>query len=178
MLFILLTHSHFDHVNLADALSKKYDSPVLMSRIEIDFYRFNCNNLLAIEDSTPFSFGHSRVLPILTPGHTKGSLSYLIGENLFSGDTLFCEGCGICQGLGADPDAMFESISFLKHQLPLETRIYPGHSYHEAPGKPFSYLMKNNIYLQLDSREHFVRFRMRHNQKKFRWFGAIPARLG
>lgn len=161
---VLLTHSHIDHVNLADTLAKKYHSTVLMSKVEIDYYGFSCANLLAIQDLKTFSFCDREVLPILTPGHTKGSLCYLIGENLFTGDTLFCEGCGICWGKGADPNDMFESLSLLKQLTPQQTRIYPGHSYSDAPGQTFEYLLKNNIYLNLNDRKQFVTFRMRGNQ--------------
>lgn len=81
-----------------------------------------------------------------------------------SGDTLFTEGCGICIGKGGDPNAMFDSLAFLKTTIPTETKIYPGHSFGELPGKTFAYLLQNNIYLQFKQQTEFVAFRMRGNQ--------------
>ena len=161
---VLLTHSHFDHGNLAPQLVDEHNCVVMMSKIEIDYYGYRSRNLQAIEDFTSFSLGGTQILPILTPGHTKGSLCYLIEENLFTGDTLFSEGCGMCWGKGADPYAMYDSIQYLKGALKMSTRIYPGHSYGEKPGQTFGKLMKNNIYLLIKDREFFVKFRMRDNQ--------------
>ena len=59
---------------------------------------------------------------------------------------------------------MFDSLQFLKNHIPLHTKVYPGHSYGEEPGQTFAYLLKNNIYLQINSRDHFVAFRMRETQ--------------
>ena len=162
---ILLTHHHFDHINLAEPLARRYQIPVLMSKIESDYYHFSCYNLTYIEQLETIAFNHIKITPILTPGHTKGALSYWIDKALFTGDTLFIEGCGICTGRGGDPEAMFESLAYLKDTLLPETKIYPGHSFGQEPGKAFAYVAQNNIYLQFTNCEDFVAFRMRKNQK-------------
>lgn len=162
---ILLTHYHFDHVNLAGPLAELYQVPVLMSKTEIEYYRFTCNNLTSIEHPATLELGKINITPLLTPGHTKGALSYAIGGTLFTGDTLFIEGCGICTGIGGDPHAMFDTLSHLKRVILPETKIYPGHSYGQEPGKTFAYLLKNNIYLQFTQREEFIAFRMRKKQQ-------------
>ncbi|MGA1870111.1 MAG: MBL fold metallo-hydrolase [bacterium] len=161
---ILLTHHHIDHVNLAHVLAVKYNSQVLMNKIEISFYGFTCHHLRGIDESTHISCGHSQVIPITTPGHTRGSMCYLIEENLFTGDTLFIEGCGICFGKGADPTEMYYSLQKLKSRIHSDTFIYPSHSYGQKPGKRFNYLLNNNIYLQIDDPAQFISFRMRQNQ--------------
>ena len=161
---VLLSHYHSDHVYLADTLAQEYDIQVLMNRIEIDYYGFNCKNLFAINDREPIFIGQCKINTIHTPGHTKGSTCYLIGNHLFTGDTLFIEGCGLCFGKGADPEDMFHSLQHLKSHIDPQTFIYPGHSYGKKPGKTFAYLLQNNIYLQIDNREHFISFRMRKRQ--------------
>jgi len=138
---ILLTHYHADHVDLADTLALKYNIPVLMNKIEIDFYSFHCGNLCALDEFTPIPLGQYEVTPIHTPGHTKGSTCYLIGNRLFTGDTLFIEGCGLCFGNGASPNEMFDSLQQLKSQIESEVYVYPSHSFGEDPGKKFDYLV-------------------------------------
>lgn len=162
---ILLTHHHFDHVNLADGLASQYQIPVFMSQSEIEYYKFQCTNLKAITHSDRFIVAGIPIKPIFTPGHTYGGISYLIEENLFCGDTLFIEGCGMCFGKGANPHILFDSLQTLKKSISPETCIYPGHSYGEEPGKSFKYLLEHNIYLHFNEQETFVDFRMRENQK-------------
>ncbi|MBA2649839.1 MAG: MBL fold metallo-hydrolase [Legionella sp.] len=162
---ILLTHHHFDHINLAEPFARLYNIPVLISRIESTYYNFSCMNLLQIEPFKRVEYGHISIMPLLTPGHTQGGLCYWIDDVLVTGDTLFIEGCGVCTGKGGDPNAMFESLSYLKAIIPPETKIYPGHSFGQEPGKKFSDVLQNNIYLQFERREDFIAFRMRSNQK-------------
>jgi hydroxyacylglutathione hydrolase len=164
---ILLTHHHFDHVNLADSLAKKYHVPVMISKTEIEYYGFSCHNLVSITQTSDMTIEQIEILALFTPGHTRGAISYLVADNLFSGDTLFIEGCGICTGRGGDPSQMFDSLSYLKAIIPIGTKIYPGHSYGQEPGLPFSYLLQNNIYLQFNNKQQFINFRMRKNQKGF-----------
>jgi glyoxylase-like metal-dependent hydrolase (beta-lactamase superfamily II) len=161
---ILLTHHHNDHVNLAEFITKKYNVPVFMSRTEVDAYGFNCPNLIALEGEDIFDCGKISIEPFFTPGHTRGSACYKIGANLFTGDTLFIEGCGICHGNGASPEEMYFSMRSLVKKIPEDTRIYPGHSYGKAPGMSFGYLLDNNIYLNINKIEQFVAFRMRKGQ--------------
>ena len=166
---ILVTHSHVDHVNLCDTFAKRWKVPVFMSKAEIDFYNFYCTNLTPLESETPFDCGTFRLLPYFTPGHSYEGVCYQIDDNLFTGDTLFTEGCGICVGKGADPHAMFASLQMLKQRIAPETRIYPGHSFGRPSGQPMSDLLKNNLYLQFDNAEQFVAFRMRKGQSWKKW---------
>lgn len=165
---ILLTHSHPDHTNLAIPLSSKYNCPIWMSNIEIAEYKFKADRLIGV-DTAPWSIGQIEIQPILTPGHTLGSICYLINDSLFSGDTLFAEGCGMC------PDkisaySMYMSIQLLKKRIKPDMRVFPGHSYGKMPGQKFSLLLKDNIYLQFSNANDFVAFRMRKEQKAINLF--------
>ncbi|HVU24783.1 MAG TPA: MBL fold metallo-hydrolase [Opitutus sp.] len=162
--FILLTHSHPDHVDLADALARERGIPVYLSRPEIERYRFDCANLRVLEEADRLPIGGAQVTPILTPGHTLGSMCFLCAGNLFTGDTLFAEGCGMCLGEGANPAALFHSLRKLKATIPPETRIFPGHSYGQPPGQTFARLLGQNIYLQFEKADDFVAYRMRSGQ--------------
>ncbi|MDT3425552.1 glyoxylase-like metal-dependent hydrolase (beta-lactamase superfamily II) [Paenibacillus forsythiae] len=162
---ILLTHSHNDHVNEAEALARMYNARVYMSAREISYYGYRCTNLHSFEDGKTIPVGDTLVTCLLTPGHTVGSACFLLPGSLFTGDTIFIEGCGVCHFPGGSPESMYESVQRIKNTISPDIRIYPGHSYGKEPGLPFSYLLQYNIYFQFDESEQFIRFRMRKNQK-------------
>lgn len=162
---VLLTHAHHDHTDLADEVGAHYDCPVWMSQSEIDHSGFNATNLQGFA-LKPWQVGNLTIRPIHTPGHTPGSICYLIGDNLFTGDVLFAEGCGLCFDLeGAF--AMYESLERLKKTLKPQTKIYPGHSYGKPPGQVLSRVRKDNLYLQFPNKDSFAAFRLRAKQKQF-----------
>lgn len=168
---VLITHSHPDHIHLAKAVSEKYNCPIWMSKIEIAASGFNAPNLIGINEA-PWYVGNMLIEPFFTPGHTAGCICYRIGKNLFSGDVLFAEGCGICPDLQA-AHTMFLSLNYLKASLSEDTRIFPGHSYGKTPGQLFSHLLQNNIYLQFSNKDSFAAFRLRSGQSKAKMFNFV-----
>ncbi|MEW9701794.1 MBL fold metallo-hydrolase [Paenibacillus sp. SI8] len=162
---ILLTHSHYDHVNLVNRLLEKYNPQVYLSQQEIHFYNFECDNLHPFEDNEVIMLGDTQISCMLTPGHTYGSACFLISNHLFTGDTIFIEGCGICTTVGGDPEQMFHSIQRIKSAINPKVQIFPGHSFGKNPGYTLDYLLKQNIYFQFINKEHFIMFRMRKGQK-------------
>jgi|SRR5579863_7640226 len=165
---ILITHSHPDHVHLAKPLAERHGCPIWMSTEEIAASGFRAQQLTAI-DTSPWAVGRMLIEPILTPGHTPGSVCYLIDDNLFTGDVLFAEGCGICPDTRAAYE-MFESLENLKNRLKPQTQVFPGHSYGKPPGQLLSQLLKDNIYLQFSDKYSFAAFRLRSGQDKAKMF--------
>lgn len=163
----LITHTHFDHVKLAESMMRKYGCQIMVSEWEdlSCFSSIKCS-LSLITTEIPMQIGKLTVTPIHTPGHTLGSTCFLIGDNLFTGDTLFIEGCGMCFGKESDPKLLFSSLNKLKDTISSVTNIYPGHSFGNEPGKQFCFLLMNNIYLQISKEDMFVSFRMRSGQKR------------
>lgn len=161
---IFLTHSHYDHVNMVNYLIKRYDPDVYMSKKEIDYYHFNCSNLTGLEDEDVIHVGKTEIVSLLTPGHTFGGMCYLLKHVLFTGDTIFSEGCGICSGAGASAEQMFDSVQKVKERVHQDVRVFPGHSYGIAPGQTIKQLSMNNIYFQIDKKDRFIDFRMRKKQ--------------
>ncbi|WP_257386472.1 MBL fold metallo-hydrolase [Tahibacter caeni] len=165
---ILLTHAHPDHIDLAKPLATKYGCPLWMSREEIAASGFRAPGLVGIDENA-WWVGRMLVKPLLTPGHTPGCVCYLIGDNLFTGDVLFAEGCGICPGVDA-AHQMFDSLQRLKRELRPQTRIYPGHSFGKPPGQLFADVLQENIYLQFRDRQGFAAFRLRPGQSRAKLF--------
>lgn len=161
---ILLTHSHFDHINLVDDLLKKYNPIVYISKVESDFYNYHTQNMNRINDLSTISIGNSNCLCILTPGHSKGGMSFYIDGNLFTGDTIFVEGCGICQSLGGSAKDLYESVQVIK-RFPDNTIIWPGHSFGIPVGQKLSTVINKNIYFQIYSKKIFEDFACRKQRK-------------
>jgi hydroxyacylglutathione hydrolase len=165
---ILITHSHPDHIHLARPLAEQYDCPIWMSKEEIVISGFRAPQLTAIEKDI-WLVGQMVVEAILAPGHTPGCVCYVIGDNAFTGDVLFAEGCGICPDLMAS-HAMFDSLQKLQARLKPFTRIFPGHSYGNPPGQMLWQLLKQNIYLQFTDKHSFAAFRLRSGQNRASMF--------
>ena len=162
---ILLTHAHSDHTHLVVPLVKKYRCLVWMGRKEISHSGFYSPGLIPIEKKVPFKVAGISIIPFLTPGHTPGSMCYLIENNIFTGDTLFSEGCGACFGTEGNPQHLYASLQYLKREVLNNTLVFPGHSFGVAPGQTFESLLRSNIYLAFKNEDHFVAFRMRKGQK-------------
>lgn len=160
---VLLTHSHIDHTNLAHKFAEIYNADIYMNEDEVKYYHFNCNRLNTIKDGQLLWLGDQSIKCIQTPGHTVGSTCYWINNYLFTGDTIFTEGCGICCTEGGSPEDMYHSIQNIKNTIPENTIIYPGHSYKVEVGQTLKYLNENNIYFQFSSISMFTKFRMRKN---------------
>ena len=162
---VFVTHSHLDHFNLADSLSQQHDCPVYMSSDEVGFYRVEARNMNCVRSGQMIELAGISIIPLMTPGHTRGSVCFWVGGSIFTGDTLFAEGCGMCVGPGADAGMMYHSLAMLRSTVPEEARVFPGHSYGKAPGEKFGALLSTNIYLQFNELRPFVDFRMRKGQR-------------
>ncbi|WP_241504014.1 hydroxyacylglutathione hydrolase [Pelagibaculum spongiae] len=117
---ILVTHHHWDHVDGIAELVEKYQCPVYgNTRVSADY-------LLQGGETLDIAGLLQKVQVLSVPGHTSDHLAYLIGERLFSGDTLFSAGCGkLFDGTAQQLLNSLEQIC----ALPEQTLIYPTHEY-------------------------------------------------
>jgi hydroxyacylglutathione hydrolase len=122
ILLILITHRHFDHVEaLRDVKQHTHAKAAIHPLDWID----GCDIKLA--DDQKIEFDKEEITVLHTPGHTPGGCCFLIGHDLFSGDTLFPNGPGNTSFPGGDEQAIFRSIREKLLVLPDETIVYPGH---------------------------------------------------
>ena len=116
---ILNTHAHFDHIGAVEIIRKRYNIPFFLSDADLPLMRranlyrliFNgktnvtvptevCSVIdLRIANLDPFE-----VQVIDTPGHTEGGMSFVIGDALFTGDTLMGNGPGRSDLPGGNKD--------------------------------------------------------------------------
>ena len=138
---ILLTHGHFDHILSLDVLREKlsiptaiheHDAVMLTDGRKNAFYDFfgkervfrAAEQLLSEGDTIPL--GSETITVLHTPGHTGGSVCYLIGNDLITGDTLFSNTYGRCDLWSGSDEEMRNSLLRLRTLSP-DLTIYPGH---------------------------------------------------
>ena len=121
---ILITHGHQDHLLGFDEIVNAADCPVYCHRGDLELLPRSPDQ--QIQDNQKIPFGNQEITCLFTPGHTNGSTCYLLGNHLFSGDTLFPGG----PGKSRDPEAFqleLQSIESKLFVLPPEVDVYPGH---------------------------------------------------
>jgi glyoxylase-like metal-dependent hydrolase (beta-lactamase superfamily II) len=122
--YILMTHNHMDHTGALVEVKSALNVPIAA-------HRDDAGNLpmkpdLLLNDGDVVSWGDIQLTVLHTPGHTPGSLCFLIGNYLIAGDTLFKDGPGKT-GSPADFRRIVESVTNKIFVLPEDTRIYSGH---------------------------------------------------
>ncbi len=135
---VLLTHAHFDHSGCAKKLQddgvkiyiSKIDAPKLLNDMHLggDFGR-KFENLTAnctFDDGDVLEVCGFQIKVIHTPGHTDGSVTFLVGDMLFTGDTLFLESVGRTDFPTGDREELINSIKKL-YSLDGDYKVYPGH---------------------------------------------------
>lgn len=141
--YILITHGHFDHVYCLTEFKEKFpqiqvlmhkdDMPLLnqvanqCSMTGVEEIKVPCIDALINDDTKNLKIGNSEIKIIHTKGHSKGGVCYLIGDNLFSGDTLFKTSIGRCDLFGGDIKEIEHSIKEKLFKLDDNITVYPGH---------------------------------------------------
>jgi glyoxylase-like metal-dependent hydrolase (beta-lactamase superfamily II) len=147
LVWILETHAHADHLSGAAWLQSQAGGKIAIGEgiraVQATFKRIfglgeefvadggQFDRLLADGEALPLGTLEGRVLA--TPGHTSDSVSYLFGDALFVGDTVFMPdgGSARCDFPGGDAAELYRSVQRL-YALPPETRVFVCHDY--APG--------------------------------------------
>ena len=123
---VIDTHQHADHVSAAQQLCELADASMYESKLEKWDRQANF-----LEDGQVISFGTSKLRVIHTPGHTPGSLSYVVDEKyVFTGDILFIESIGRPDLRDNAEDFAFDLYDSLHNKLlklPPETKVFPTH---------------------------------------------------
>ena len=146
--YILLTHCHFDHIYSVNYLNKKtVSSKNCDKNIKnpgIVLYNTSVKNgcSIVMKDGEERDFDGILVKCIYTPGHTDGSVCYLIENNLFSGDTLFKRSIGRCDLPTGNMSEIENSIRNIIYKLDGDIKVYPGH----VEETTIEYEKHNNLY--------------------------------
>lgn len=122
--YILITHSHIDHIGALDELRSKLGIPAAIH--PLDACELQHPPDIDLHDGDLIDVGLLKIKVMHTPGHTPGSTCFLVGRHLLSGDTIFPGGPGKTWS-AADFKAIVTAIETKILLLPDETGIYPGH---------------------------------------------------
>jgi glyoxylase-like metal-dependent hydrolase (beta-lactamase superfamily II) len=122
---VLTTHGHWDHIQAVEAVRD--------AGIDVGISAGDAEMLPAydfvIEDDEAYEVGDLRLRSVHTPGHTKGSTSFVLEDApiVFTGDTLFPGGPGNTSTAGASFEQILASIDRRLFTLPPEHLVLPGH---------------------------------------------------
>lgn len=143
---VLNTHGHSDHTGANDYYAELLEVPICAHKDDADYYERQ-PDFYVNENKNP-DFSNLSIKVIHTPGHTPGSVCFLINNFLFSGDTLFKSDIGrVWERDGKTEDILRKNlINVIREKLlvlPEQTIICPGHGNISTISKE----KKNNIFL-------------------------------
>lgn len=157
---ILLTHAHFDHMGGVDEVRKAKNCPVYIHDLEAEWLtNAKLNGSLMWPNVAPplttepaeYALADRQKLELIghtfqvmhTPGHSPGSVSFLLDKDVFSGDVLFKRSVGRTDLPGGRQNDLLHSIHHVLFKLDDDVKVFPGH----GPRTTIGYEKENNPYV-------------------------------
>lgn len=139
--YIILTHGHGDHICGVPYYKEKFGCPILGHKDDNFLFNNARENQSRAFTGRPIEFTPDRYIVdgdvirvgnmdlhfMHTPGHSPGGIAILIGNILFSGDTLFADSIGRTDFRGGSFTVLKESVHTKFFVLPDDTFVLPGH---------------------------------------------------
>ena len=139
---ILITHAHIDHILFLKQVVDEYRCPVFLTKKELDkvyddnlnlsvLFNHNLNieensfNYILVKDNQ-IIIDDLKIKCVTTPGHTDGSVCYLLDNDLFTGDTLFDRSVGRTDFPTGNTLELRKSLKKIL-SFNINFTIYPGH---------------------------------------------------
>jgi glyoxylase-like metal-dependent hydrolase (beta-lactamase superfamily II) len=122
--YILATHCHPGHVSGKDALKELAGGETGLHSADAKQFLRSADRYLV--DGDELQFGEFTLTVLHTPGHTPGSLCFVVANHAFVGDTILAGGIGK-QTPETDLRRQMMSIGTKLLRLPMSTALYPGH---------------------------------------------------
>lgn len=178
--YVLETHAHADHLSSAQYLKNRFSSQVVIGQ-HISSVQTSFKNIFNLgsdfkDDGSQFdallshndvlTFGDLEVVAMHTPGHTEDSMSYIVEDCVFIGDTLFSPdyGSARCDFPGGNAEKLYDSVQSI-YNLGANKKLYLCHDYppktREAQAAFLSKdQQQNNKHLSVNvSKKDFVKYR-------------------
>ncbi len=160
--YILNTHGHADHTGGNRKMKARLSAPVCMHEADVEFFADDEGleksetasgspsaepEDVRLKDGDVMALGELSIKVIHTPGHTPGSVCYLVAGNLFTGDTLFVGDVGRTDLEGGSLNRLLKSLEKKVITLPKDTIVRPAHDYGETPTSTIGREMEENPYI-------------------------------
>jgi len=167
------THVHADHITGLGALRDRTRCITVMgeqSKTDLVSVRLADGDRIDVEGVS--------LEALYTPGHTDDSYSFLMGDRVFTGDTLFIRGTGRTDFQNGDAYAQYESLFGRLLKLPDETLVYPGHDYKGDTVSTIGEEKRCNPRLQVETADQYAEIMNNLNLPNPKMMDvAVPANL-
>jgi sulfur dioxygenase len=150
LLYALDTHVHADHVTGCGLLRERVGAKTVASSDGAECVDHK------VSHGDKLQLGALTVEVLETPGHTDDSVSYRIGDNVFTGDALLIRGTGRTDFQNGNAEDLYRSLTEVLFALPDDTRVWPGHDYRGHTMSTIGEEKRHNPRVAGKSREEFV----------------------
>lgn len=169
--YTLDTHVHADHITCSGKLREQTGAESVLHKDT----KADCASK-KVSDGDELQFGSHTIQVIHTPGHTPDSVSYLVGDRVFTGDALLINGCGRTDFQNGSAEKLWNSITEKLFNLPDETLVYPGHDYNKRFVSSIAEQKALNPRLSGKSKKEFIEIMKNLNLPKPKYIDiAVPA---
>jgi len=145
---ILLTHGHCDHIASAAYLAYKTGAKTVIhsaDKLKLSDNKANLTEYFNLPPTDPVqadeiiadgdivTVGELEFEVLHTPGHTSGSVCYILDDNMYCGDTLFKNSMGRTDMADGSEKAMYETLAMLyDFDTKTDYKLFPGHGAHST----------------------------------------------
>ena len=164
---ILITHSHNDHIRYVNDYRECYPNIKLIGHPRSSLNKER-NNFLSVNDNAIINLGNLEINIIHTPGHYFDSVCFLVGDAVFTGDTIFIGRTGRTISEGSDTKDLYNSVYNKLFKLPQNIVIYPGHNYGPKPSMTIADNINTGSLLQAKSENDFINRMKDYEQKRIK----------
>jgi hydroxyacylglutathione hydrolase len=141
---VFLTHAHYDHIHGINEVIKVFPDCLIFcsegtkqglfnEKLNLSFYHeepitLKSGKILSVANNDNFVlFGNYELKVLETPGHNKGSLSFIVSNYFFTGDSYIPNIPVVTKLKGGDKEANLNSLALIFDACNSETTICPGH---------------------------------------------------
>ena len=158
---VIDTHIHADHITGASKLKSNTNCTTIMGENSpaetVD---------IKLKDDGIIEIDQLKIRAMFTPGHTSDSYSFLMGNCLFSGDTLLINGTGRTDFQNGSSKDAYHSLFHKLLKLPDETILYPGHDYNGKKSSTIGKEKEHNPRLQVENVGQYIEIMSNLNLSK------------